>query len=179
MCSWPEIKRKKPLWLWKHEVHVGRLGRNKCIDTEELNAILPATASRYKGIVKHLCIYRRKERKTSFLNSLDWTHLCRMGMLVCGDLCYSLYKLYQSFCTIFLNHGGVAILVKKGYCLWQDGKFKIPTLYETPYGMSVSYSLLQKFKMVIEKRGLRSLFHKGKSRQKLPRFICWILKFLI
>ena len=39
-----------------------------CIDTEELNAILPATASRYKGIVTPLCIYRSKERKTSFLS---------------------------------------------------------------------------------------------------------------
>ena len=37
-----------------------------------------------------------------------------------------------------------------------------PNTNEAPYGMSVSYSLLQKFKMVIEKRGLRILFYREK-----------------
>lgn len=62
---------------------------------------LPATASRYRGIVTPLCIFRRKDRYHFWTGSLDCTHLCRMGMLVCGDLCYSLCKLYQSFRTIF------------------------------------------------------------------------------
>ena len=71
-----------------------------CIDTEELNAILPATASRYKGIVTPLCIYRSKEIKKDIISEHGvWT-----GLIYVGWACLCVDTFVTPFANCTINH---------------------------------------------------------------------------